>query len=158
MIQTPRRNVLRKLVQSMMLPHKPEEVVESNRDRKCDAGEKEEGEAGDGGFFVAVKGRRRGNIGLLRASPMYYPIFYSKMVQHQNRMAKGKSPRKSTPKKNATKNGIVATADDHINVSPSLPNLRLEAKLRAEVSKTIIRIMHKYEVASNEVTSYLLGV
>lgn len=73
-------------------------------------------------------------------------------------MAKGKSPRKSTPKKNATKNGIVATADDHINVSPSLPNLRLEAKLRAEVSKTIIRIMHKYEVASNEVTSYLLGV
>ncbi|KAH0938670.1 LOW QUALITY PROTEIN: hypothetical protein HID58_006131, partial [Brassica napus] len=93
MIQTPRRNVLRKLVQSMMLPHKPEEVVESNRDRKCDAGEKEEGEAGDG----------------------------------------GKSPRKSTPKKNATKNGIVATADDHINVSPSLPNLRLEAKLRAEI-------------------------
>ncbi|WZY77130.1 hypothetical protein YC2023_023514 [Brassica napus] len=46
-------------------------------------------------------------------------------------MAKRKSPGKSTPKKNATKNGTLA-ADDHMNVSPSLPNLRLEAKLRAE--------------------------
>lgn len=51
-------------------------------------------------------------------------------------MAKGKSPRKSTPKKNAAKNnGNVAGDDDHTNVSPLVvPNLRLEAKLRAEVS------------------------
>ena len=51
-------------------------------------------------------------------------------------MAKGKSPRKTTPKKSATKNGIVAAGDQMIaaNVSPPVPNLRLEAKLRAEVS------------------------
>lgn len=48
-------------------------------------------------------------------------------------MAKGNSPGKSTPRKNATKNETLA-ANDHMNVSPSLPNLRLEAKLRAEVS------------------------
>lgn len=52
-------------------------------------------------------------------------------------MAKGKSPRKTTPKKSAAKNGIVAAADQMVaaNVSPPVPNLRLEAKLRAEVSK-----------------------
>lgn len=50
-------------------------------------------------------------------------------------MAKGKSPRKPTPKKNATKNGVVAGGDDdqQTYVSPPVPNLRLEAKLRAEV-------------------------
>uniref|UniRef100_A0A1J3DXD2 Uncharacterized protein n=1 Tax=Noccaea caerulescens TaxID=107243 RepID=A0A1J3DXD2_NOCCA len=49
-------------------------------------------------------------------------------------LAKEKSPRKSTPKKSATKNGNVAAADQNIaaNVSPTVPNLRLEAKLRAE--------------------------
>jgi hypothetical protein len=49
-------------------------------------------------------------------------------------VAKGKSPRKTTPKKCATKNGIVAAGDQMIaaNVSPPVPNLRLEAKLRAE--------------------------
>ncbi|KAH0855418.1 hypothetical protein HID58_008032 [Brassica napus] len=123
MIQTPRRNVLRKLVQSMMLPHKPEEVVESNRDRKCDAGEKEEGEAGDGDSAIMFDCFGEDYVNVV--SLVFLPT----------KMAKGKSPRKSTPKKNATKNGIVATADDHINVSPSLPNLRLEAKLRAEVRR-----------------------
>jgi DNA polymerase III delta prime subunit len=50
------------------------------------------------------------------------------------KVAKGKSPRKTTPKKCATKNGIVAAGDQMIaaNVSPPVPNLRLEAKLRAE--------------------------
>lgn len=46
--QTPRRNVRRKLVQSTLVPHKSEEVIESNGDRICDAGNKEEGEGGDG--------------------------------------------------------------------------------------------------------------
>lgn len=41
-----------------MFLYKLEEVVEFNRDWKCDVGEKEEGEVGDGGFFVVVKGRR----------------------------------------------------------------------------------------------------
>ena len=52
------------------------------------------------------------------------------------KMAKGKSPRKPTPKRNATKNGVVAGGDDddqQTYVSPPVPNLRLEAKLRAEV-------------------------
>lgn len=55
-------------------------------------------------------------------------------------LGKGKSPRKLTPKKSATKNGIVAAAADQmnaVNVSPPVPNLRLEAKLRAQVSKII---------------------
>lgn len=53
-------------------------------------------------------------------------------------LAKEKSPRKSTPKKSATKNGNAAAADQKISasVSPTVPNLRLEAKLRAEVSKS----------------------
>lgn len=45
--QTPRRNVRRKLVQSTLIPHKSEDVIEVNGDRTCDA---EEGEGGDGDF------------------------------------------------------------------------------------------------------------
>jgi len=45
MDQTPRRNVRRKLVQSSLLPHKPEDVIDSNGDPMCDEG----GEVGDGG-------------------------------------------------------------------------------------------------------------
>ncbi|KAG2313505.1 hypothetical protein Bca52824_025062 [Brassica carinata] len=118
-IQTPRRNVRRKLVQSTLFPHKSEDVIESNGDRTCDdAGEKEEG--GDGGF-CSSQGKKRTRKQRNGAS--------------KKDMAKGKSPRKSTPKKNATKNNgnVAADADDHTNVSPLVvPNLRLEAKLRAE--------------------------
>lgn len=48
-IQTPRRNVRRKLVQSTLLPHRSEDLIGSNGDRTCDdVGEREEG--GEGGF------------------------------------------------------------------------------------------------------------
>lgn len=43
----PRRNVRRKLVQSTLVPHKSEEVIESNGDRMRDAGNNGEGEGGD---------------------------------------------------------------------------------------------------------------
>lgn len=46
MDQTPRRNVRRKLVQSTLLPHKSEEVIESNGDRMSDEGGEEVGDGG----------------------------------------------------------------------------------------------------------------
>ncbi|CDY44525.1 BnaCnng11360D [Brassica napus] len=139
-IQTPRRNVRRKLVQSTLLPHKSDDEMEPRGDRKCDAGEKEEGEGGDAGIEHATPEKREeedegggGDGGSCssqgkKTSKQRTP---KKNGASNDKMAKGKSPGKSTPKKNATKNGTLA-ADDHMNVSPSLPNLRLEAKLRAE--------------------------
>ncbi|KAG2282002.1 hypothetical protein Bca52824_053222 [Brassica carinata] len=114
-IQTPRRNVRRKLVQSTLLPHKSDDVIEPSGDRKCDAREKEEGEGGDGDLCSSQGKKRR----------------KKRNKASKKDMAKGNSPGKSTPRKNATKNETLA-ANDHMNVSPSLPNLRLEAKLRAE--------------------------
>ena len=58
-IQTPRRNVRRKLVQSTLLPHKSDDVIEPSGDRKCDAGEKEEGEGGDGDLCSSQGKKRR---------------------------------------------------------------------------------------------------
>ncbi|WZZ33950.1 hypothetical protein YC2023_017351 [Brassica napus] len=57
-IQTPRRNVRRKLVQSTLLPHKSDDEMEPRGDRKCDAGEKEEGEGGDAGIEHATPEKR----------------------------------------------------------------------------------------------------
>lgn len=46
-----------------------------------------------------------------------------------------KSPAKITPKKNGTNNGsITANSIENEDLSTPIPNLRLEAKLRAEVS------------------------
>ncbi|CAF1913535.1 unnamed protein product [Brassica napus] len=114
-IQTPRRNVRRKLVQSTLLPHKSDDEMEPVEIGK----EEDEGGGGDGGS-CSSQGKK--------TSKQRTP---KKNGASNDKMAKGKSPGKSTPKKNATKNGTLA-ADDHMNVSPSLPNLRLEAKLRAE--------------------------
>ncbi|CAN7123508.1 unnamed protein product [Brassica rapa subsp. narinosa] len=121
-IQTPRRNVRRKLVQSTLLPHKSDDVIKPIQwGSTCNAGNKEEGEGGGGdGGFCSSQGKKTRK----QRTP-------KKNGASNNKMAKRKSPGKSTPKKNATKNGTLA-ADDHMNVSPSLPNLRLEAKLRAE--------------------------
>ncbi|KAF3535804.1 hypothetical protein F2Q69_00020944 [Brassica cretica] len=58
-IQTPRRNVRRKLVQSTLLPHKSDDVIEPSGDRKCDAGEKEEGKGGDGDLCSSQGKKRR---------------------------------------------------------------------------------------------------
>uniref|UniRef100_A0A0D3AR97 Uncharacterized protein n=1 Tax=Brassica oleracea var. oleracea TaxID=109376 RepID=A0A0D3AR97_BRAOL len=133
-IQTPRRNVRRKLVQSTLLPHKSDDVIEPSGDRKCDAGEKEEGEGGDGDLCSSQgKKRRKQRNRASKKDVMQRRKQRGRRRRRRRRwwMAKGKSPGKSTPRKNATKNETLA-ADDHMNVSPSLPNLRLEAKLRAE--------------------------
>ncbi|ESQ27359.1 hypothetical protein EUTSA_v10018028mg [Eutrema salsugineum] len=120
--QTPRRNVRRKLVQSTLVPHKSEDVIESNGDRTCDAGNKDEGEGGDGDLCSSQGKKTRKQK---ERTPKNGAT---------KKLAKGKSPRKSTPKKSSTKNGIVAGSDQSIsaNVSTPVPNLRLEAKLRAE--------------------------
>ncbi|KAF8103575.1 hypothetical protein N665_0188s0503 [Sinapis alba] len=111
-IQTPRRNVRRKLVQSTLLPRNPPEDV-------IDSGIKGEGEGGDGDFCSSQGKKTRKQRTPKNGAP--------------KKMAKGKSPRKSTPKKNAINKGVVAAADDQTYVSPlPVPNLRLEAKLRAE--------------------------
>ncbi|EFH65410.1 nucleoside-triphosphatase/ nucleotide binding protein [Arabidopsis lyrata subsp. lyrata] len=119
MDQTPRRNVRRKLVQSTLLPHKSEEVIESNGDRMSDEGGEEVGD----GVLCSSQGKKT------RKQKERTPKNGA-----SKKVAKGKSPRKTTPKKSAAKNGIVAAADQMVaaNVSPPVPNLRLEAKLRAE--------------------------
>ncbi|KFK42151.1 hypothetical protein AALP_AA2G217900 [Arabis alpina] len=108
----PRRNVRRKLVQSTLIPHRSEEVIEFNGDKICDGVNTEEG---DGGLCSSSQGKKT-----------------RKQKTPKNgvskKMVKGKSPRKTTPKKSVAKNGIVAVAGDQTPV----PNLRLEAKLRAE--------------------------
>lgn len=48
------------------------------------------------------------------------------------KQSKKKSSANATPKKNGTSNG---EGSPHSDASPSIPNLRLEAKLIAEVSK-----------------------
>ncbi|CAN6938823.1 unnamed protein product [Brassica oleracea] len=121
--QTPRRNVRRKLVQStLLLPRKPDDAIESDGDRTRDAANKEDGEEGGDGDFGSSQGKKTRK----QRTP--------KNNGAPKKMAKGKSPRKPTPKKNATKNGVVAGGDDdqQTYVSPPVPNLRLEAKLRAE--------------------------
>ncbi|CAN6845605.1 unnamed protein product [Brassica oleracea var. botrytis] len=165
-IQTPRRNVRRKLVQSTLLPHKSDDVIEPSGDRKCDAREKEEGEGGDGDLCSSQGKKRRkkrnkaskkdviessgdrtcnagnkeeegeggggdGGFCSSQGKKTRKQRTPKKNGASNNKMAKGNSPGKSTPRKNATKNETLA-ANDHMNVSPSLPNLRLEAKLRAE--------------------------
>ncbi|XP_018468890.2 uncharacterized protein LOC108840548 [Raphanus sativus] len=166
-IQTPRRNVRRKLVQSTLLPHRSEDLIGSNGDRTCDdVGEREEG--GEGGFCSSEGKKTRkqrtpktngaskkdaiestgdrtcdDDAGEKEEGDGGFCSSQGKKTRKQrtpkkngasNKMAKGKSPRKSTPKKNAAKNnGNVAGDDDHTNVAPLVvPNLRLEAKLRAE--------------------------
>ncbi|KAL1214591.1 Replication factor C subunit 1 [Cardamine amara subsp. amara] len=114
--QTPRRNVRRKLVQSTLFPHQSEDVIEVNADQTCDT---EEGEGGDGDFCNSSQGKKT------RKRKEKTPNNGA-----SKKLGKGKSPRKSTPKKSATKNGIDQT--NAVNVSPPVPNLRLEAKLRAE--------------------------
>ncbi|CAF2205030.1 uncharacterized protein LOC106400398 [Brassica napus] len=121
--QTPRRSVRRKLVQSTLLPRKPDDAIEANGDRTCDAANKEDGEEGGDGDFGSSQGKKTRK----QRTP--------KNNGAPKKMAKGKSPRKPTPKRNATKNGVVAGGDDddqRTYVSPPVPNLRLEAKLRAE--------------------------
>ncbi|XP_010428843.1 PREDICTED: uncharacterized protein LOC104713430 [Camelina sativa] len=127
MDQTPRRNVRRKLVQSTLVSPKSAEVIESNGDRICDVGNnKEEGEGGgeDGGL-CSCQGKKKKTRKQKERTPKNGA---------SKKVVKGKSPRKTTPKKSATKNGIVAAADQMVgaSVSPPVPNLRLEAKLRAE--------------------------
>lgn len=47
---------------------------------------------------------------------------------------KGKSPNSSTPKKNGVRNGkVLNNVMESEEPSPPIPNLRLEAKLTAEV-------------------------
>ncbi|CAN7065374.1 unnamed protein product [Brassica oleracea var. botrytis] len=121
--QTPRRNVRRKLVQStLLLPRKPDDAIESDGDRTRDAANNEDGEEGGDVDFGSSQGKKTRK----QRTP--------KNNGAPKKMAKGKSPRKPTPKKNATKNGVVAGGDDdqQTYVSPPVPNLRLEAKLRAE--------------------------
>ncbi|CAN8234134.1 unnamed protein product [Cochlearia groenlandica] len=124
---TPRRNVRRKLVQSTLLPHKSDEVIESNGDRKCDLGVKEEGEGGGDGGLCSSQGKKKTTRKQKEKTPNNNGA--------SKKVAKGKSPRKSTPKKSAITNGVVAASADQTigaNSSPPVPNLRLEAKLRAE--------------------------
>ncbi|KAJ0231687.1 p-loop containing nucleoside triphosphate hydrolases superfamily protein [Hirschfeldia incana] len=165
-IETPRRNVRRKLIQSTLFPHKSEDVIESNGDRVCDAGIKEEGDGGfcssqgkktrkqrtpktngaskkdvieSAGDRTCLAGNKEEGEGEEGGDGDFCSSQGKKTRKQRtpkkngapSKMAKGKSPRKSTPKKNVAKNGTVAT-DDHINVSLAVPNLRLEAKLRAE--------------------------
>ncbi|EOA33492.1 hypothetical protein CARUB_v10019687mg [Capsella rubella] len=123
MDQTPRRNVRRKLVQSTLVSPKSAEFIDSHGDRMCDVGNKEECEGGEDGGFCTSQGKKT------RKQKERTPKNGA-----SKKVAKGKSPRKTTPKKSATKNGVLAAADQMIaaNVSPPVPNLRLEAKLRAE--------------------------
>lgn len=55
-IQTPRRNVRRKLVQSTLLPRKSEDVIESNGDLWSSDGE---GGGGDGDFCSSQRKKTR---------------------------------------------------------------------------------------------------
>lgn len=131
--QMERRSVRRRLVQSTLFPHRPPEV-ESTGDQKCDNCNEENRNSEDEEYCGSQGKKTRRRKG--KSTPQDGA---SKKMK--------KSPAKITPKKNGTNNGsITANSIENEDLSTPIPNLRLEAKLRAEENSRLFagKKMHPF--------------
>ncbi|XP_038717111.1 uncharacterized protein LOC120010394 isoform X2 [Tripterygium wilfordii] len=120
--QPERRNVRRRLVQSTLFPHKPQEtevIDDQKADKDCNADE----EGGEDYDCTESQGKKKKK----RKGKTTTPTKASKKP-------KEKSLADTTPKKHAKSNGkVLATLIEIEDGSPPpMPNLRLEAKMTAE--------------------------
>ncbi|XP_021284558.1 uncharacterized protein LOC110416794 isoform X2 [Herrania umbratica] len=114
--QRERRSVRRRLVQSTLFLHKSPEI-ELKVDLKANEG-KDDNNDGEDEEFCSSQGKRKIRKRKQNVTPQ----------KRASRKAKGKSPLKTTPKKNGMSN-LMESEDAS---PPPIPNLRLEAKLTAE--------------------------
>ncbi|KAK6257507.1 hypothetical protein QUC31_000966 [Theobroma cacao] len=114
--QRERRSVRRRLVQSTLFPHKSPEI-ELKVDQKANEGEDDHND-GEDEEFCGSQGKRKIRKRKQNVTPQ----------KRASRKAKGKSPLKTTPKKNGMSN-LMESEDAS---PPPIPNLRLEAKFTAE--------------------------
>ncbi|CAN1137659.1 ATPase family AAA domain-containing protein 5 [Linum perenne] len=128
--QSARRPVRRRLVQSTLFPHKSPEVVKSSGEKKKRDDEEGNGENNDVNDkdededWGSSQGKKRKVARKGKASN-------SQPRTPKKSKRKGRSSANSTPKKNETINGIDLT-EDRIATPPSVPNVRLEAKMADE--------------------------
>ncbi|XVF36894.1 hypothetical protein REPUB_Repub19eG0098200 [Reevesia pubescens] len=119
--QRERRSVRRRLVQSTLFPQKSPEI-EPKVDHKANEVEDDNND-GEDEEFCGSQGRNKGRKRKGKVTPQ----------NRASKKAKGKSPMKTTPKKNGMNN--LMEGED---ASPTpIPNLRLEAKLTAEENSRI---------------------
>ncbi|CAN0870397.1 hypothetical protein LINGRAHAP2_LOCUS9513, partial [Linum grandiflorum] len=119
--QPPRSSVRRRLVQSTLFPHKSPEAVKSAGEKKKRDDEEGNGDSKDDEDedYGSSQGKKR-KVARKRKASNSQPRTPKK--------SKGRSSANSTPKKNQTINGIDLT-EDKIVTPPSMPNVRLQAKM-----------------------------
>ncbi|KAI4337809.1 hypothetical protein L6164_016181 [Bauhinia variegata] len=121
-----RRNVRRRLVQSTLLPHKPQEDEDKDAKNDRDCREDEQEEEAEEDCLASEREKKRKSRG--KVTP-----------RTKGSKQRDKQQPKSTPKKRSSANGLKGPSPrklmgDFAQIDLSVPNLRLEAKLSAEES------------------------